>query len=194
MSLSIAIQRISTISFHPGRHGEHVRADRRRYRPSKFVGFAFTRIAGVTIPGHFCNRLSPAASFPFTGYSRPTSLLPASRARPFQAAFHKPTKLPDANSLLVSAAYEAGPSRRPLQPAAAESPTPLWHCSNRIQDRTHLGARRLEAARGVHDKIRPVALLVIRSPIETVPRIQLTFRQWRRWRCESYTGFERTNP
>ena len=49
-----------------------------------------------------------------------------------------------------------------MQPAAAESPTPLWHCSNRIQDRTHLGARRLEAARGVQDKIHPVALLVIR--------------------------------
>src|SRR5262249_47500436 len=74
--------------------------------------------------------------------------------RPLQAAFHKPTKLPDANSLLVSAAYDAARGH--------ESPTPLWHCSNRIQDRTHLGARRIEAARSVHDKIRPVALLVIR--------------------------------
>jgi hypothetical protein len=44
VSLSIAIQQISTLSLFPGRHGEHVRADRRRYRPSKFVGFAFTRI------------------------------------------------------------------------------------------------------------------------------------------------------
>jgi hypothetical protein len=44
VSLSIAIQQTSTIKFLPGRHGEHVRADRRRYRPSKFVGFAFTRI------------------------------------------------------------------------------------------------------------------------------------------------------
>ena len=53
--------------------------------------------------------------------------------------------------------------RLPLRVSAAdESPAPLWHCSNRIQDRTHLGARRLEAARGVHDKIHPVALLVIR--------------------------------
>src|SRR5215469_13108277 len=72
----------------------------------KICRIAFTRIAGVTIPGHFV-----------TGYRRPRDLrlpaprvqdlLPASRARPFQAAFHKPTKLPDANSLLISAAYDA---------------------------------------------------------------------------------------
>src|ERR1700757_3398390 len=43
---------------------------------------------------------------------------------------------------------------------AGESPAALRHCSNRVQDGTHLGARRLEAARGVHDKIRPAALLV----------------------------------
>jgi len=35
---------------------------------------AFTRSAGVTIPGHFRNRLSPAASFSGTGHSRHQAL------------------------------------------------------------------------------------------------------------------------
>jgi hypothetical protein len=67
-----------------------------------------------------------------------------------------------------------------MQPAAAESPTPLWHCSNRIQDRTYLGARRIESARRIHDKIRPVALLVIR-----IRGIDL--RTARARRCDSWT-------
>src|SRR5262245_49747151 len=43
-----------------------------------------------------------------------------------------------------------------------ESPPTLRHCSNRVKDRTHLGARRLEAARRIHDKIRTAALFVVR--------------------------------
>src|SRR5262249_50083144 len=46
--------------------------------------------------------------------------------------------------------------------AATESLSPLRHCSNRVKDRTHLGARRFKATRSVHDKIRPTLLLVIR--------------------------------
>src|SRR5262249_30257419 len=46
--------------------------------------------------------------------------------------------------------------------ATDESPPPLRHCSNRVEDRTHLGTRRLEAARRIHDKIRAAALFVVR--------------------------------
>src|SRR5262252_6172154 len=46
--------------------------------------------------------------------------------------------------------------------ATDESPPPLRHCSNRVEDRTHLGARRFEAARRIHDKIRASALFVVR--------------------------------
>src|SRR3989442_11523786 len=42
-----------------------------------------------------------------------------------------------------------------------ESPPPLRHCSYRVEDRTYLGARRLEAARRIHDKIRAAALFVV---------------------------------
>src|SRR5262245_66608363 len=38
--------------------------------------------------------------------------------------------------------------------ATDESPPPLRHCSNRVEDRTHLGTARLEAPRRIHDKIR----------------------------------------
>src|SRR5262249_46877555 len=140
------------LSLH-GRHSEHARADRVA-TDLQNLSRCFHPHCGRDHSRPLCNRLSPAASFPFTGSSRPTCLLPASRARPFHAAVPKPTNLPDENSLLVSAAYDAARGH--------ESLTPLWHCSNRIQDRTHLGARRLEAARGVQDKIYPVALLVIR--------------------------------
>src|SRR6266487_2814350 len=44
---------------------------------------------------------------------------------------------------------------------AAESPSPLRHCSNCVEDRTHVGARRLKAPRRIHDKIRPATLLVV---------------------------------
>src|SRR6266487_2681827 len=44
---------------------------------------------------------------------------------------------------------------------SGESPPPLRHCSYRVEDRTYLGARRLEAARRIHDKIRAAALFVV---------------------------------
>src|SRR5262249_34209061 len=46
--------------------------------------------------------------------------------------------------------------------ATDESPSPLRHCSDRVEDRTDLGARRLETARRIHDKIRASALFVVR--------------------------------
>src|SRR6516162_9048566 len=46
-------------------------------------------------------------------------------------------------------------------PRSDESP-PLGHCSNRVEDRTHVGPRRLEAARRIHDEIRAAALFVVR--------------------------------
>src|SRR5262249_27211615 len=97
----------------PRTHGEHQRADRVATNLQN-LSDCFHPHCGRDHSRPLCNRLSPAASFPFTGYSRPTCLLPASRARPFQATFHKPTKLPDANSLLSRP--------RTMQPAATESP------------------------------------------------------------------------
>src|SRR5262249_27409475 len=43
-----------------------------------------------------------------------------------------------------------------------QSPPPLRHCSTRAEDRTRLSARRLEATRRIHDKIRAAALFVVR--------------------------------
>src|SRR6516165_5714892 len=43
-----------------------------------------------------------------------------------------------------------------------ESPPPPGHCSNRVEDRTHVGPRCLEAARRIHDKIRAAALFIVR--------------------------------
>src|SRR6266404_2046753 len=58
-------------------------------------------------------------------------------------------------------------SRMSVFPHAAmggsdESPPPPGHCSNRVEDRTHVGPRRLEAARRIHDEIRAAALFVVR--------------------------------
>src|SRR5262249_33355407 len=75
------------LSLH-GRHSEHERADRVVTDLQNLSG-CFHPHCGRDHSRPLCNRLSPAASFPFTGSSRPTCLLPASRARPFQAAFHK---------------------------------------------------------------------------------------------------------
>src|SRR5262252_7741393 len=50
----------------------------------------------------------------------------------------------------------------PPLPRSRESPPPPGHCSNRVKDRTHVGPRRLEAARGIHDEIRAAALFVVR--------------------------------
>src|SRR5258707_15733199 len=61
-------------------------------------------------------------------------------------------------------------SRMSMFPASApaamggsdESPPPPGHCSNGVEDRTHIGARRLEAARRIHDEIRAAALFRVR--------------------------------
>src|SRR6516165_2221277 len=55
-------------------------------------------------------------------------------------------------------------SARAVMGGTDESPPPLRHCSYRLENRTDLGARRLEAARRIHDKIRPAA------PIPPPPR------------------------
>jgi hypothetical protein len=36
-----------------GRHSEHARADRRRYRPSNLSGCFHPHFAGMTVAGHF---------------------------------------------------------------------------------------------------------------------------------------------
>src|SRR5262245_15928922 len=53
-------------------------------------------------------------------------------------------------------------SRKPPAPNNPGESPPLRHCSNRIEDGTHLRPRRLEAARGVHDKIGAAPFLGIR--------------------------------
>src|SRR5262249_43680186 len=52
-------------------------------------------------------------------------------------------------------------SARVVMGTTDESPPPLRHCSDRVEDRTDLGARRLETARRIHDKIRASALFVV---------------------------------
>src|SRR6516165_11121980 len=52
-------------------------------------------------------------------------------------------------------------SARAVMGGTDESPPPLRHCSYRLENRTDLGARRLEAARRIHDKIRAAALFVV---------------------------------
>ena len=94
-----------------------------------------------------CNRLSPAASFSVIGHSRPSNAHPHCGRDHCRPLF---TNRPITRRKLL------------LVSAADESPAPLWHCSKRIQDRTHPGARRVEAARRIHDKVCPAALLVIR--------------------------------
>src|SRR5439155_7727153 len=75
----------------PRTHGEHERADRVATDLQNLSGCFHPHFAGVTIPGHFHNRLSPAASFSVTRPLASVYLAPASRARALQAAFHKPT-------------------------------------------------------------------------------------------------------
>ena len=102
--------------------------------------------------------------------------------------------------LLVSAAYEL-----PL----TNHRRSFGIVATAIQDRTQLRARRIESARRIHDKIRPVALLVIR-----IRGIDLRTARAPRWshlgvpskgyptdipRMETpemrkLYGFERTNP
>ena len=129
VSLSIAIQ----LSLH-GHHAEHARADRVATDLQNLSGCFHPHFAGVTIPGHFV-----------TGYRRPRAFrLPGTRVQrvfyPHRGCDHSRPLFTNRLNYSTRTPFLSRP--RTMQPAAAESPTPLWHCSNRIQDRTHLGARR----------------------------------------------------
>src|SRR5262249_15923996 len=64
------------------------------------------------------------------------------------ADFHHPMALKGIESRGLRIEYDfAHGNVSAMMPAADESLAPLRHCSNRLEDRTHLGARRLEAAR-----------------------------------------------
>src|SRR5262249_2538055 len=108
------------------------------------------------------------------------------------ADFHHPMALKGIESRGLRIEYDfAHGNVSAMMPAADESLAPLRHCSNRLEDRTHLGARRLEAARCIHDEIGPPTLLLIRhllreDGVEFVDRHARAFERARalyfRWR------------
>src|SRR5262249_54188081 len=77
--------------------------------------------------------------------------------------FHHPVALKGIESRGLGIEYDfAHGNVSAMIPAADESLAPLRHCSNRLEDRTHLDARRLQTARCIHDEIGPSPLLPIR--------------------------------